>query len=532
MKSSQASSLLQKALNAHRAGDIGTAAQLYQQIIAIEPRHADAYQLLGVIAQQMGKSDLARHLMEKALEFQPNHIQALTNLAVLLRAAGELEHARARAEAAITIDPHNPDACIALGGVLAAQRDFAAARNYFRRAEKFQPDNLALLNDIATAERRLGNFVAAQTVIKHALALQPDNPMLHNTQGNILRASGYPDLAVSAFTRAIQLDPTLSDARHNAALMHLLLGDFTRGWELYATRGKADARYDVLIPWDGKQAAPLLVRAEQGLGDTLQCVRYVKRLQAIVPQLVLEVQSPLLRLIHENFPNLPVITADMPLPAGITHHSRLLDLPQWFGYGSHAPYLTAPDLPPALANLLAKHTAPRIGLVWGGNPGHLNDANRSLKLEQLTAVLALYTPHIISLQKGPQTAELARCGIDITDAGAWLEDFATTAALVRQLDLVISVDTSVAHLAGGLGVPVWLLLPYDPDWRWLLQRQDTPWYPAMTLFRQQQPMDWSAPLALLAAQLGKFIGGDRTCLTAPAWTESTAQRPEMPVKLA
>lgn len=182
-----------------------------------------------------------------------------------------------------------------------------------------------------------------------------------------------------------------------------------------------------------------------------------------------------------------------------------------------------------MATKVQDMSGPRLGVVWGGNPSHLNDANRSVSLTELRPMLSPWAAQTLSLQKGPQQAELAGSGI--VDGGAWCQDFAATAALVSHLDLVISVDTSVAHLAGAMGKPVWLLLPYDPDWRWLLQRRDTPWYSTMKLYRQQQPQDWSAPLAELKRDISALMAGDTSVLQPPTWQSAPAIRPEQLVPL-
>ena len=517
--------LLQSALTKHRQGDLAGAAPLYRQILAQDPQNADAYQLLGVLAQQLGKLELARELLEQAVALQPQHAPALTNLSLLLRQQGAMDEALRRAQAAVTVDPTYADAHSALGGLLAARRDYTGALRHLRRALVWQPENAALLNDIANAERRRGDLIAAFAAITQALALQPQQAMLHHTHGNILRGAGYPDLASAAFMRAFHLDPTQIESRQNAALCHLLLGDFAVGWQLYAERGLPSARTTGLKPWDGKSAGGLLIQAEQGLGDTLQCVRYASEAHSVAGQVVLEVQPPLLKFMRHTFPDLTMITPDDALPPALQYHCRMLDLPPWFGM-LVAPYLTAP-VDTALKARVRSMPTPRFGLVWGGNPGHLNDANRSVALAELLPVLHPWLAHGLSLQKGPQQVELAGSGI--TDGGAWCQDFAATAALVVQLDVVISVDTSVAHLAGAMGKPVWLLLPYDPDWRWLLQRRDTPWYPTMKLYRQRRPQDWSSPLAELQGDLAALMAGDRGVLQPPPWGGAPASRPEQPV---
>lgn len=514
---------LQQAIARHRAGDLGSAAQLYRSLIDQDPNNADAYQLLGVLAQQMGKADLAVQLLETAIRLQPRHATALANLSVLLRARGDAAAALANAEAAVAADPNLAEAKAALGGALAAAQDVAAAAAAYQQAVVLAPENHLFGNELANLQRRLGQLHDAYATITQALTLAPQAALLHHTRGNILRAAGYADLAQAAFDEAYRLDPTQAESALNAALCCLLRGDEQNGWPRYAER--AVARLAGLTAWDGQAALPLLVTAEQGLGDTLQFIRYAPMVKARVPRLVIAVQPPLLTLLQHSFPDLELIGADAPIPQGLATHCRLLDLPQWFNAPNTA-YLTAPALPWPLA---LPH--PCFGLVWAGNPAHLNDANRSLPLSALAPIIAPFAKHGVSLQKGPQAAALATCGLPLHDGGARCADFADTAALIQQLDLVITVDTSVAHLAGGLGKLVWLLLPYDPDWRWQHQRRDTPWYPMMTLYRQVKPQDWHAPLAQLAADLVRCMAGDETVLQPPSWNGLPATRAAMPIKL-
>jgi len=284
----------------------------------------------------------------------------------------------------------------------------------------------------------------------------------------------------------------------------------------------------------------VLIYAEQGLGDTLQFVRLVRAAQHKAVSIVLEVQTPLRILLQQSFPDLTIITPNDPLPEGLTARCRMLDLPCFFSVPPTA-YLSAPPLAAEIAARIQAQQSPRMGLVWAGNPGHLNDAHRSLNLAQLVPMLRPYQQHCVALQKtmvggaGQQdapNAELAASGLAIADGGAWCSNYAETAALVQSLDVVLTVDTAVAHLAGGLGKPVWLLLPYDPDWRWLLQRQDSPWYPTMKLYRQVQPHDWSAVLTQVAADMARFVAGDSNVLQPVIWQGAPAQRPQQPVDLS
>ncbi|MEJ0061974.1 MAG: tetratricopeptide repeat protein [Alphaproteobacteria bacterium] len=529
---------IEEAMELHRRGDVGAAAALYRKIIDADPANADAWQLLGVVARQMGKTDLALRLIAEALKLNPRHAPALANHALLLREGGDLDAARKQAEAAVEADRHYPEAHTALAGALQAQRDFAGALRHYEIAALRKTGDPDLYNNIAIARQRLGLLAEAYDAVAQALKLKPGLARLHHTRGNILRAAGYPDLACDAFAEALRLDPGLKETEVNAAMTHLLIGDFPRGWELFDRRGKADARHESLTRWRGEKNASihLLIHAEQGLGDTIQFSRLVFWARGHIGRIILEVQKPLRSLIAASFPDMDVIASEDDIPAGATHHCRLLDIAGMMALDGGnipgaVPYIKAPPLaePPRL--LLAGRKKPVIGLVWAGNPGHLNDANRSLKLQQLAPALSPFAAHMVSLQKGPQAEELASSGLDIADGGALLDDFSATAAMLDGIDLLISVDTSVAHLAGALGRPVWVMLPYDPDWRWLLERQDAPWYPSARLYRQAAPGDWAEPLGNMAGDLAAFIGGDPSVLQPTVWDHLPARRPRTPLKL-
>lgn len=518
---------LNRAMQLHRRGDIGSAAQIYRQIVDHEPANADAWQLLGVIARQTGKHDLALQLLSTALQHNPRHAPALANHAILLRESGDLTAARRQAEAGLRADPACADVHSAMGGVCQAERDYETALRHFRRALQLQPGQAELYNNIAAAEQRLDHLPAAYAAITEALRLDPEAAHFYNTRGNILRTGGYPDLACADFAEAARRDPSLTGVVINEALARLLTGDFTRGWELFARRGKPDARYATLPLWNGDPIpqGTLLLAVEQGLGDTLQFVRLIPWAAARAGQVVLEVQPPLRELMASSFPDIQTLAQGDPLPGTVTHYCRLMELARLMQLG-------ADNIPGAVLYLKTPPTAvppvaaeqPVIGLVWAGNPDHLNDAKRSLRLEQLRPVLEPYQRHIVSLQKGKQAEELRQTGFSIIDGGAGLDDFTATAALLSKIDLLITADTSVAHLAGALGRPVWIMLPYDPDWRWQLERRDVPWYPTAKLYRQPAPGDWGAVLAEIGRDLAVLMQGGRAVLTPPAWKQPVPGR--------
>lgn len=514
---------LREAAALHQRGALGPAAQLYRQIIDRDPRNADAYHLLALVAHQLGQRALALQLLETALSIAPRHAAALANHALLLREAGDLARARTQAEAALRAAPDYAEAHCALGGILQSERDFTGALVHYRAALRHQPDNPVLLNNIATAARRAGLLSEAWVAVTRAQEVQPDMAELDNTRGNILRDAGYPDLACAAFAAAWARDSGLAGARVNEALTRLLVGDMARGWELFAQRGREASQAKDVPPWDGKadSAIVLLVRAEQGLGDTLQFARLLPWAVARVGHVVLEAPAPLRTLLANSFPGCTVLEQDAALPVAVTHVCRLLDLAGLAGVTvteipGAVPWLIAPER--TLPSELDAVPTPRIGLVWAGNPGHLNDANRSVRLTQMQPLLDACGPHLLSMQKGPAESELP--GYKLADAAPFLIDFAATAAIVQSLDLIVTVDTSVAHLAGALGVPAWIMLPYDPDWRWGLERRDVPWYPFARLYRQPEPGAWTPVVQELARDAMRLLVGDRSVLLPPHWQGS------------
>jgi hypothetical protein len=301
------------------------------------------------------------------------------------------------------------------------------------------------------------------------------------------------------------LQPDYADAHWNEALLRLVRGDFSRGWAKYQWRWKSESlgvsKRNFLQPlWLGAEAidgTTILLHSEQGFGDTIQFCRYVPLVAARGARVILEVESPL----HEIMTNLAgatqVISRGDALP-DFDFQCPLPSLPLAFGtrletIPAATAYLRAPDQ--TLKNWQARlgpKARPRIGLVWSGRPAHKNDQNRSISLRSLLPLLDIEAT-FVSLQKDVRSDDAAvlKERNDVLNFGDELKDFSNTAALILQLDLVISVDTSVAHLAGALGAPVWILLPYSPDWRWLLDRDDSPWYPSVRLFRQQQIGNWA-----------------------------------------
>jgi len=426
-----------------------------------------------------------------------------------------------------------------------------------------KPADIAILNQLAMLETSDSRFAQALEHISQALKLAPKHPLLHYNRGQILGGlQQYPqeieayqraltlkpdfveayvnmgvalrdlkrfDEAFAAFKQALRIQPEHAGARTNRAQTNLLLGNFEHGWREYEWRWQdGHQRHDVPgTRWNGKtslQGKRLLIHAEQGLGDTIQFARYLSLLQEQGATLLLRVQTPLKELFAHFQGVSSVTTEDSPLPA-FDFHIPLLSLPNVL-------YSRYPAIAPASPYLQADHAgidqwtartaqwkrslpashsreqvAPQaqpllVGLCWSGNPQHLNDLNRSIRLDELKPVLQ-QDCIFVSLQKDLRTTDqdLLASHPEIFNTGPLLNNFADTAALVCTLDLVITVDTAVAHLCGALGIETWLLLPDPPDWRWMLHRNDSPWYGQMKLFRQAQRGNWTPVLAEVAQQL-------------------------------
>ncbi len=355
----------------------------------------------------------------------------------------------------------------------------------------------------------------AEQHLRRAVALDPALPEAHASLGFVLTSLGRLHEAAAACDAAIRLRPDFARAYWNRSFARLLAGDFAAGWEDYEWR-RRDPHFAAAQPrlpgreWQGEPLAGrrLLVLASQGLGDTIQFARFLPELANRAETVTLACAAPLVRLLAQ----LPVsvIDRDPPLPV----HDLWVDqmsLPRLLG-------IRPDSIPAASSYLVAAGAAPvrdrsrrpLVGLVWAGNPAHSNDARRSIPLAALAPLITLPGIAFASLQVGPAAAQIeARFGIP--DASPYLRDFAATARLISRLDLVISVDTATAHLAGALGKPVWLMLPYAPDWRWMAGRCDSPWYASARLFRQSRPGDWDGVVARIAEALVRLRPPARSC---------------------
>jgi tetratricopeptide (TPR) repeat protein len=524
---------LETAAQLHASGKLAEAAALYREILNASPRETEALHMLGVIAQQGGNPALALKFLEAALAADSNFTRAWYNRGLVLHVLKNDQKALQSLQMAVELDPGLGAAWDMIGQLLKNQGAYSEAQLCHTRAILLQPHNPRFYDNYADLLLARGDYTKACDTARHAETLDPS--YISMSLGSILKAMGYPEQAASQFARLRALRGDDAETTATEAMVRLQIGDMEQGWKLWEQRPFLEKSLDTIPLWQGQEVTRLLLYEDQGLGDALQFLRYIPLLKSRAVQIVLCVRVPLRHLCAENFPNLKVMPFDslpQTLPALkqeglIDARCRLSSLPFHFaarlGNIPSAPYLVAPAGRRGFwREALQDMPAPRIGLVWAGGAKFRRDAERSLNAATLYPLVACGAKHFVSLQKDRRD-KIA----EILDAAPRLQDFADTAALVAELDLVITVDTAVAHLAGALGKPAWILLPFDSDWRWLLGREDSPWYPSARLFRQKTPGDWPQVIARVKAEIEKLIAGDRTVLQAKPWNgESLRQNPD------
>jgi tetratricopeptide (TPR) repeat protein len=541
--------MLRQAVGLQQNGAFAEAEELYREILELKPRHFDALQLLGALALQAGRLQEGVELLRKALAVNAKQAPIHSNLAYALNALQRFDEALLSADRALALQPKFPDALNNRGTAQAGLNRPLDALGSFDRAIALMPDFAQAWNNRACVLRDLGRPADALASCDHALALQPNYPDAWSNRGNAFSDLNQPEEAERSYRRALELAPAFADAWNNlgltqidlnqhaqalssyeralaanpvaaethwnASLCLLQMGQFESGWQKYEwrwerSRIKASRRTFAQPLWRGDfsiDGKTILLHAEQGLGDTLQFCRYAALVSKLGAKVVLEVPPELMRIMSTLDGVDQLIEAGQTLPA-FDCHCPLLSLPLAFktdidSIPSATPYLFA-DAEAARQWRDRIHVADdgrlKVGLVWaGGNRPHVaelrkNDARRSIALERFAPILDVPDVRFFSLQKGPAAQQLDNAGLSgrIVDYTDELGDFADTAALVANLDLVISVDTSTAHLAGALGKPVWILNRFDTCWRWMLVRADTPWYPGARLFRQPALGDWDS----------------------------------------
>ncbi len=511
---------LLEALDRCSAGDLAGAVALCQAILAEDPQNPETLHVLGLIANQRKNPELALKLIEAALAKKIDMATAWYNRALILHTLGRFDDALKSAMEAARLDPNSADVWNFMGIVFNRMGQPEHARDCHEKALKLQPDEARYASDYALTLYASHDLRGAYVLMRRALKL--DNKTIPMTLANVLKSAGYPGRALSFFRAANAQLSNHAPSLINEAMAWLQIGDYHEGWKLWEMRQDFDARFHHLPFWQGARINHLLLYEDQGFGDALQGARYLLMLADHVKQITLQVAAPLQKLFAENFPMIDVITLDDPVPKADAR-ARLMSLPFWFetcidSIPTPIPYIWAEERQRLIwRERLASVPRPRIGIVWGGNPTNANDPLRSLPPAMVEPLLKEGRPHLVSLQKGPHKKGVNLDGLGIFDADFMLEDFSSTAALMAELDLVITTCTSTAHLAGAMGRPTWLMLCFDPYWVWLLGREDSPWYPTLRLFRQTEPGNWAPVIAHVIEELRGFISGDHSTLIPKRW---------------
>jgi tetratricopeptide (TPR) repeat protein len=496
--------MLGDALRHHQAGRLTEAERIYRQILETNPQHADSLHLLGMIAYRGGSCEAAAELIRKAIAIDQNQAPYHSNLGTALQAQGKLDEAAACYARALVLQPDLAEVHVNLGNILQAQGRLDEAVASQQRALALKPDCAEACYNLGEALQAQGKLDHAVACYERALALKPDYAIAHHSSGCIHYVLGNLDEALAQQRMAQALQPDYPQARFSESLAQLAKGDFAAGWHgfesRWQTKGHNTPRRAYPQPhWTGEKLASgrLLIWGEQGIGDEIMFAGLIPEVALIGNRCVLDCDARLKPLFARSFPGIDVVSGHQPghnPELDVAAHLPCGSLPGLFR-ATHAafaatasPYLIADSVERERFRTRYADGRPLVGLAW-----HTNNK----KLPLFAPLFALPDVRWISLQYGDYDAlqeQAEAAGAPILIDG-WVDQFAdmdTFAAQVAAMDMVLTIDNSTAHLAAALGVPVWLLLPFAADWRWLQVRESSPWYPTMRLFRQPKPGDWQS----------------------------------------
>jgi tetratricopeptide (TPR) repeat protein len=496
----------------------------YREAIRLKPDYPDAHSNLGVALLGRSRLEEAEASCREALRLKPDHPEARTNLGSVLTRLGQLDEAEAHHREALCLRPAYADAHNNLGVLMTARRKFPEAEACYRQALRHKPDYAEGHCNLGAALAEQGRFDEAIACYREALRLKPDYAEACANIAAALLLQARPDEALAAFDEVLHRNPDLPDIHLGRAITLLVMGDWERGWPEYEWRWRCEefgGLHHTAPQWDGSplDGKTILLHSEQGVGDTILFVRYARLVKERGGTVVLACPKSLLRLLAA-FPGVDQLVAAGERPPAHDWHAPLLSLPGVFGTTpqnapADVPYLAAD---PVLVEHWRREMAPdfprfKVGVAWQGNPRFKGDRQRSMPLARFAPLARTPGVRLFSLQKGYGSEQLPDIDFSVTDLGQRLDEgsgpFMDTAAVMKNLDLVVTSDTAVAHLAGALGVPVWLALPYSPHWAWMLGREDTPWYPTMRLFRQRRPGDWEEVFGRIASELDRLAARPR-----------------------
>ena len=497
-----------------RQGQFESAINSYRQAIIRQPHFPEAYNNLGNVLARVGRHEEAAAALQQAVEQKPGFVEAHSNLSAALRESRHLAEAIAAAGAAIRLRADFAEAHFNLGVAQTLMNRHAEAQEALQQAIVLRPRYAEAHFALATVLERLSEPEAALAAYRTCVELDGTHTQARVESGTLLLQLGRLEEAIAAHRRTVELYPDCAGARLGLGMGLLLQGKFAEGWPLFEARREIEcfgAQNPALPRWSGEalDGRRILLHAEQGLGDVIHFCRYAALVSERGGRVVLQAYEKMRRLLTGQPGIEQFVAGGDPVPP-CDLECPLLSLAKVMGTALHTipgntPYLFADS---ALMSDWTRRIAfadgrLRVGLVWAGNPTHRFDRLRSVELAQLAPLASIEGVVFFSLQVGPRAGEArnAPAGMEMHDYSDELGDLADTAALVASLDLVIAVDTAVAHLAAALGKPVWLLLQQVPDWRWMLDRSDSPWYPSMRLFRQHTYGDWEGVIEDIRAEL-------------------------------
>jgi tetratricopeptide (TPR) repeat protein len=484
---------------------------------AVRPDHAPYLHTTGTLLSQAGADKRALPILFRALDLSPTLWAARMTLAHVLMRLNRHKEAISHYAEVLQDAPDRVDVLSNIGNAYAATDQYDTAYDYLQRLVTLHPDDAGAHSNLANLYSKMNRYEESVAAYEKALELRPIYPEALNNFAITLRRLNRTEDSIKYLERAIEQREGFPDANWNRALSLLLAGRLEEGFEAYEWRWRGAVKElrprklsaPIWKKGDSIAGKRLLIHSEQGLGDHIQYMRFMPQLRALGAQPIMEIPEPLLAICQDFDPatewsergakKLPAYDLYAPMMS-LTHllGTNLQNIPSPDGY-----FRTRPDKVAHFRSQLADLTGLKVGLVWSGNPKHMNDRNRSLSLAPMLGAFGASGAHFISVMKEVRPSD--RQHMDATglvrDFSAQLNDFTDTAALIECLDVVISVDTSVAHIAGAIGRPVWMLLPFSPDWRWMNDRPDTPWYSSMKLIRQANPHDWDSALASAAAEL-------------------------------
>jgi tetratricopeptide (TPR) repeat protein len=555
MNSQEIQDSLQVAAEHHQCGRLDQAESLYKTILSFDAGNADALHLMGLIVYQRGDPQSAIRWISRAIAANPQSPCFRFHLGVARAAAGHPEKARMEYAAAIALNPDYAEAHNNLGLLCGRLGLIDEARNNFKTALKLRPDFAQALLNLGNLHKNCGELKEAFDCYTRVLTQNPNFSVVYNNLGNLMLRQGKLDEAVEyyhqslllnpkdaesinnlggalmrlgrytealqCFDQALALAPDHAGAHLNKSWLLLLKGEFEAGWKEYEWRLKLESQAEPFGQflkiqdrpvWDGAPPVgqSILVHCEQGLGDTIQFARFLPLLKSLGARVLFCCQKELATLMAgvHGIDALFDQKAEKGMAQSFDCHVSLLSLPHLLSIEPDKTPAAVPyvSVDPETVLQWKSRLSPsgyKVGIVWAGSPSNAEDWRRSCRLDDFSPLAALSGVRFFSLQKGPagSEAEAPPPGMDLTDLNSELRDFNDTAAAIMSLDLVIAVDTAVAHLAGALGRPVWTVVPHFPDWRWHLEREDSPWYPTMRIFRQARPGDWKSIFERVANEL-------------------------------